>query len=96
MLVDSCGLRFSETDEVDDVREDLNEPIVGRSEEVIKREVVNAALQKPISLRHRKFPLGSLPRRAVSVAARKIPSNSSYPAAQSPYVPHKYPPLQLA
>lgn len=45
MLVDCGGLRLSETDEIDDIGEDLDEAVVCRSEEVVKGEVSNAALQ---------------------------------------------------
>ena len=44
VLVDDGGLGFSEADEVDDVREDFDETVVGRFEEVGEGEVVDAAL----------------------------------------------------
>ena len=44
VLVDDGGLGLSEADKVDDVREDFDETIVGRFEEVGEGEVVDAAL----------------------------------------------------
>lgn len=45
MLVDDSGLRFSETDEVNDVGEDLDEAVVGRFDKVIEGEISNTALR---------------------------------------------------
>jgi hypothetical protein len=47
MLIDGRRLLLAETNEVDDVREDLDEPVVGRFEEVRKRKVRDSALESP-------------------------------------------------
>ena len=44
MLVYRGGLGFAEADKIDDVGEDLYEALVGRFEEILEAEVMDAAL----------------------------------------------------
>jgi EAL domain-containing protein (putative c-di-GMP-specific phosphodiesterase class I) len=45
VLIDDFGLGLAEADEVDHIREDLDEALVRRLVQIVESEVVNAALE---------------------------------------------------
>ena len=81
MLVNGRSLGFSESDEVDDVREDSDQPVVCRAQEVGEGEVVDAALSEQ-SARPTSSPVyfslkRAVPPLVVSLTRHKTPSSSA-------------------
>lgn len=96
VLVDNGGLGFPEADEVDDVREDVNEAGVGRFEEVCEGEVVDAALSIVSVISKDLCAQPSSHQPEASLTRRRSPSDSSCLQEQPPHIRRRHLRLQHA